>query len=105
MSRFLVLLLALAAASPATAISRHAALEKSCGEIKSIITDEGAAIFRYPSPRRTGITLYDRYVRNENFCASHQVTEKVYIPSANGEQCQVQRCITRPDGCRGVMCF
>lgn len=105
MSRFLAILLALVAVSPAAAISRHSALDKSCSEIKSIISDEGAAIFRYPSPRKMGITLYDRYVRNENFCASHQVTEKVYIPSTNGEQCLVQRCITRPDGCRGVMCF
>lgn len=80
-------------------------MQLSCGEITSIIRREGAAIFRYPSPRRTGATLYDRYVRDSSYCASHQALERVYIPSQNGGQCQVQHCITRPDNCLGLTCF
>ena len=105
MSRFLAILITLIACSPAGATSRYAALQLTCDEIRSIILNEGAAIFRYPSPRRTGITLYDRYVRNDSYCASHQSTEKVYIPSANGNQCLVQHCVTRPDNCLGAACF
>ena len=106
MSRLLAVAIMLAAAaSPVEAISRYSALQLSCGEITSIIRREGAAIFRFPSPRRTGITLYDRYVRDSSYCASHQSLERVYIPSEGGGQCQVQHCITRPDNCIGALCF
>ncbi|MGV3552496.1 hypothetical protein [Rhizobium sp.] len=92
MSRLLAIAMLLATALPAQAISRYSAQQLSCDEIASIIRGEGAAIFRYPSPRRAGFTLYDRYVRNSTYCANHQMLEKVYIPSSDGEQCLVQRC-------------
>jgi hypothetical protein len=95
MKRILIVLMLISTATSAAAISRYSALEHSCGDIQSIIDDEGAAIFRYPSPRKTGITLYDRYVRNDMFCASHQITERVLIPSRDGDRCQVRHCITR----------
>jgi hypothetical protein len=88
-----VLIVALTATT-ASAISRYSALEHSCVDIQSIIQQQGAAIFRYPSPRRSGITLYDRYVRNDMFCASHQVTERVLIPSQDTQRCPVRHCIT-----------
>jgi hypothetical protein len=103
MSRLLVIVLLLAAALPAQAVSRYSATQLSCGEITSIIREEGAAIFRYPSPRRAGYTLYDRYVRNSGYCARHQSLEKVYIPSAGGEQCLVQHCVS-DSNCIGGAC-
>lgn len=96
MSRLFAIIVLLAATMPAQAVSRYSALQLSCGEITSIIRDEGAAIFRYPSPRRAGYTLYDRYVRHSGYCARHQTLEKVYIPSAGGAQCLVQHCINDP---------
>ena len=105
MSRLLALAVVFVIATPAGAISRYSALQLTCSEITSIIRRDGAAIFRYPSPRRTGVTLYDRYVRNGSYCTSHQIIEKVYIPSDGGEQCLVQHCISRPDNCLGAFCF
>lgn len=96
MSRLLAIVILLAAVMPAQAVSRYSAMQLSCGEIKSIIRHEGAAIFRYPSPRREGFTLYDRYVRNSSYCARHQSLEKVFIPSAGGERCLVQHCSSTP---------
>jgi hypothetical protein len=81
-------------ATSASGISRYSALDHSCDDIQSIIEEQGAAIFRYPSPRRNGLTLYDRYVRNDMFCASHQVTERVLIPSRDNSRCPVRHCIT-----------
>lgn len=104
MSRLLAIAIIVAAATPAEAISRYAAMQLSCGEITSIIRREGAAIFRYPSPRRIGLTLFDRYVRNGSYCARHQSLEKVYIPSAGGNQCLVQHCVSMPDNCIGAFC-
>jgi hypothetical protein len=94
MSRLLALVALLASAMPAAAISRYTSQQLDCDEITSIIRDEGAAIFRYPSPRRPGFTLYDRYVRNSSYCGSHQSLKKVYIPSAGGQQCLVRHCVS-----------
>jgi hypothetical protein len=105
MSRLSAILFLIAVATPAEAISRYSAMQLSCDEIVSIIRQEGAAIFRYPSPRKLGTTLYDRYVRDSGYCAAHQVLEKVYIPSQGGEQCLVRRCATQPDRCIGAFCF
>lgn len=104
MSRLLALAMIVAAATPAAAISRYSALQLSCGEITAVIRRDGAAIFRYPSPRRTGLTLFDRYVRNSSYCSRHQSLEKVYIPSAGGAQCLVQHCVSAPENCIGVFC-
>jgi hypothetical protein len=104
MSRLLAIAIVLMAAAPAEAVSRYAATQLSCAEITAIIRREGAAIFRYPSPRRTGFTLYDRYVRNGGYCARHQSLQKVYIPSAGGQQCPVQHCVSSPENCIGAFC-
>ena len=94
MRKLLTIAIFLLAATSASAISRYTALQHSCGDIQSIIEQQGAAIFRYPSPRKNGLTLYDRYVRNDRFCTSHQVTERVLIPSSDNNRCPVRRCVT-----------
>lgn len=107
MSRLLAVAILLGSAiavTPVQAISRYSAMQLSCGEITAIIRRDGAAIFRYPSPRRTGKTFYDRYVRDRSYCARHQSLQKVYIPSAGGDQCLVRHCVSRPDNCIGIFC-
>lgn len=107
MSRLLAVAILLGAAmiaTPVQAISRYSAMQLSCGEITAIIRRDGAAIFRYPSPRRTGMTLYDRYVRDSSYCARHQSLEKVYIPSVGGSQCLVRHCVSNPTSCIGAFC-
>ena len=90
------LLLAFASVhTTAAATPRYSALKYSCDRIQSLIDEHGAAIFRYPSPRKPELTLYDRYVRNINFCMSYQMIESVFIPSADTDQCLVEHCITR----------
>jgi hypothetical protein len=88
-----VALLALTATS-ASAISRYNALDHSCEAIQSIIMQQGAAIFRYPSPRKNGLTLYDRYVQDRGFCGNHQMAESVLIPSSDSDRCPVRHCVT-----------
>jgi hypothetical protein len=94
MTKFIIVAMLALSATSASAISRYSALDHSCGDIQSIIDQQGAAIFRYPSPRKNGLTLYDRYVRNDMFCTSHQVTERVLIPSRDNDRCPVRHCIT-----------
>ncbi|MBL0371370.1 hypothetical protein JJB09_04960 [Rhizobium sp. KVB221] len=81
-------------ATSVVATPRYSALQYSCGAIQSLIEQHGAAIFRYPSPRKPSLTLYDRYVSNKKYCAPHQITERVHIPSADTNRCLVRHCIT-----------
>ena len=94
MKKIIALAMLALTATSASAISRYSALQHSCGDIQSIIEAQGAAIFRYPSPRKDGLTLYDRYVRNDGFCASHQMTKRVLIPSSDTDRCPVRHCVT-----------
>ena len=89
---------AISLSGQAQAISRYNSTALSCGKIHGILDSEGAAILRYPSKRNASVTLYDRYVRSEMQCGSHEILEPVTIPSASG-QCQVLHCIRAPDNC------
>ena len=78
------------AASPALAISRYNPLSMSCASIRAAIHNQGAVIFRYQSPR--GLPLYDRYVRNSNYCDATEYAEWTHIPSKDDPRCPVLNC-------------
>ena len=75
----------------AQAINRYNSTSKTCSQVQSIISQEGAAIMRYQSPR-TGVPLYDRYVKNRLFCPAGQTTDRAYIPTRDLPACPVNRC-------------
>lgn len=75
----------------AQAISRYNVSGMSCDRVHAILSQEGAAILRYPSPR-SGITLYDRYVANSLLCDAYQYADRTYIPTADTPSCPVYNC-------------
>ena len=87
-----------AATLPAQAISRYNTPGMSCAAIHGVLEQQNAAILRYPSKRVPGLVLYDRYVKNANYCDSGEVTERESIPSRDG-QCHVYKCVAAPDPC------
>ena len=96
-----VIILSLAVVLPstnATAISRYTSTSMSCSAIKAAIRNQGAVIFRWTSPR-TGNPIYNRYVRNENYCNVNQTTRSTYIPASNTTNCRVFYCVKRERNC------
>jgi hypothetical protein len=85
-----LMLVLVLAASPALAISRYNPLAMSCASVRAAIHNQGAVIFRYQSPR--GLPLYDRYVRNSNYCDATDYAEWTHIPSKDNPRCQVLNC-------------
>ena len=63
----------------------------TCSKVKAIISRDGAAIMQHRSPR-TGLPLYDRYVKNRLFCPGGQTTDRAYIPTSDLSACPVNRC-------------
>jgi len=78
-------------AGEAHAINRYTSTSKTCSEVWAIISREGAAILQHRSPR-TGLPLYDRYVKNRLFCPAGQTTDRAYIPTRDQQACPVNRC-------------
>jgi hypothetical protein len=78
-------------AAEAHAINRYTSTSMTCSKVKAIISREGAAIMQHRSPR-TGITLYDRYVKSRQFCAGGETTDQTYIPTSDLQACPVNRC-------------
>lgn len=97
MKKILITLAALATATPALAISRHNTPGMACETIRDTLRREGAAILRYPSPRKPGLTLYDRYVRSEALCAMDEYAERAYVPARDNARCPVLQCERLPD--------
>ncbi len=75
----------------AHAISRYTSTSMTCSKVKAIISRDGAAIMQHRSPR-TGLPLYDRYVKNRLFCPGGQTTDRAYIPTSDLPACPVNRC-------------
>lgn len=98
-----------AGANPAFAISRYYSNGMTCQAVQGTIAREGAVIFRYPG--RKGLTLYDRYVADDRFCAGGEFAKSGTIPTKDNPNCPVRHCEMRPspddcssfveDGCFG----
>ncbi|MEQ1949825.1 hypothetical protein [Mesorhizobium sp. CN2-181] len=90
MIRCILVAVALLLATEAQAISRFSSNRMSCASVQQRIVGEGAAIVSYTS--RRGNPLYDRFVRNAQFCQVGEVTDYAYITAADTKSCPVLRC-------------
>lgn len=90
MIRCISVAIALLLATEAQAISRFSSNRMSCAQVQQRIVSSGAAIISYTS--RRGNPLYDRFVRNAQFCQGGEVTEYAYITAADTKSCPVLRC-------------
>ena len=76
----------------AQAISRYTSTAMSCGEVQSRVDEEGAAILRHRSTRNPSLLLYNRYVRDRQFCSADEEIEFAYVPTADRQSCPVYKC-------------
>lgn len=95
LARVLIIVSVSLLAGESLAISRYETANKSCRELRAIVLREGAAILRWRS-RRTGIVLYDRFVRNMDFCPAGQITDGSSVPAADGS-CWLPKCVEPED--------
>jgi hypothetical protein len=78
-------------ASNAQAIERYMSTSMTCAAVKAAINQQGAVILQHRS-KRTGVLLYDRYVKNRLFCPGGQTTEFASVPTTDRPSCNVYRC-------------
>lgn len=91
MRLYLTLVVFAVAMVPAQAISRLSSTGLTCAQIQAAIAREGAVILRYKS-RRSGATLYNRYVAHPRFCESAKRALFEAVPSRDKSACPVRVC-------------
>lgn len=84
-------------ATPALAISRYNAMAYSCAQARALIHQQRAVIFRYPSDRVKGMTLYDRYVADSQACDFGYYAYQSYLPTKDDRACPVYTCVPSTD--------
>lgn len=79
--------LALATASGALAQGRPDSLRMSCDGARGLVSTRGAVVIG------TGPNLYDRFVATRAFCLPDEITDPVWLPTADQRQCFIgYRC-------------
>ena len=87
----------------ALAIVQFTSTAMTCAELKSKVSQAGAAIVRHQSRRVAGLPLYDRYVRDSQFCPGDDVTMFDTVPTRDTPSCALRKCVPfdfSPDGRR-----
>lgn len=69
------------------------ALQHSCESLHRIVEENGAAIIRYPSRNKPGLTLYDRYISSISSCGNRQMVEIMSIPASDTAGCRMRHCV------------
>ncbi len=79
--------LALLATSPVWAQGRPDSLRMSCEATRGLVSTRGAIVIG------TGADLYDRFVATQAFCQPDEMTDPVWLPTADQRQCFIgYRC-------------
>lgn len=78
-------------ASPALAISRYVATDRTCADIQQAIAEQRAVLLRYPS-RESNVTLYDRYVVDSGQCDFGSYAASTFVPTKDNRSCPVRSC-------------
>lgn len=78
-------------AADAQAISRYQSTSMSCAQAQGVVEGEGAVILRWKSPT-SGVLRYDRFVRDDGFCATGEEASLTTVPTADARSCPVYNC-------------
>ena len=91
MERAVIVLMLSALATGAQAQTRPSTVAMPCGASQQLVLTRGAIVLG------TGGHTYDRFVRDETFCAIGEYTQQAYVPSRDTPSCFVgYRCKQGP---------
>jgi hypothetical protein len=79
----------------ASSTERFFAPTASCDAIQGAVSRDGDSILRFPSKQVPGMTLYRRYVRNEEKCDSNDQVVSAHVKTGNDVPCELYVCAQR----------
>jgi hypothetical protein len=75
----------------ASAVVRYMVQGMSCAEVQEALDRDGIAILYRQGT--SGVTLYDRFVKDGSFCAAGYTSAQEQITAADTDECRVTKCI------------
>jgi hypothetical protein len=75
----------------ASAIVRYMVQGMTCAEVQEAVDRDGIAILYRQG--QSGVTLYDRFVKDGSFCATGYTPAGERITAADTDDCRVTKCI------------
>jgi hypothetical protein len=75
----------------ASAIVRYMVQDMTCQQVQDAVERDGVAILYRQG--KSGVTLYDRFVKDASFCATGFTTAREGISAADTDNCRVTKCI------------
>ena len=75
----------------ASAIVRYIVLDMTCAEVREALDRDGVAILYRQG--KSGVTLYDRFVKDGSFCPTGYTVAREGIEVADTGDCRVAKCI------------
>ena len=91
MTRLAVAALFFIVSFDASAIVRYMIQGMSCAEVREAVDRDGIAILYRQGT--SGVTLYDRFVKDASFCPVGYTTSRERIDVADTDDCRVTKCI------------
>jgi hypothetical protein len=92
MKRIAVVILTLLAAVDAQALPGPDTTKMTCSAVQGVINSVGAVFLHYRS-ERTGVTLYNRYVKDRQYCANNETVAPASVPTSDDKSCPVKICV------------
>ena len=91
MVRFAVVAIFSVVSFEASALVRYMVQGMTCAEVQQAVERDGIAIlFRQG---KSGVALYDRFVKDGSFCATGSTAAREGIEAADTNDCRVTKCI------------
>jgi hypothetical protein len=91
MHRFLFVAIFSVVSFDASAMVRYMVEGMSCADMHEALERDGRAIFYRRG--KTGVTLYDRFVKDESLCPAGYTGTTEHIEAADTDACRVTKCI------------
>jgi hypothetical protein len=91
MNRLAIAALFSLVAFDASAIVRYIVLDMTCKEVREALDRDGVAILYRQG--KSGVTLYDRFVKDGSFCPTGYTAAREGIDVADTDDCRVAKCI------------
>lgn len=92
MKRIAVVIPILLASADAVAIPGPDTARMTCASVQTSIESVGAVFLHYRS-KRTGVPIYNRYVRDRSFCSANEAVAPASVPTSDRDSCPVKICV------------
>ncbi len=80
-------------ASNASAVTRHDITNMACSAVHALVESEGEVILAYRSSSILALPIFDRFVKNRDYCANTEITRRTGLPTTDKKYCPVYKCV------------